>query len=253
MRTPFVPPGFRHLEGDINSGFVITEPRGNEFTFISSDDVTANGTLDGITFNEQLGRRPFSGEKFGDREYHETIDKAVIESAKKYGGFYIARYQIALTDFIGFSIKGMEHRTDISWYDAVEYAKRMRLPESVESHLVYGAEYDTTLQWLIDRGHKTFEEICKDSKKWGNYSDNKYSKLRVEVNGSNEEYKAGNVYDIAGNLQEWTMEQCGEYSRVFRGGVYHDYGAYRPASYRFEIYPDHESFNIGCRSALIIR
>ena len=89
--------------------------------------------------------------------------------------------------------------------------------------MVTGAEYDTVLQWLLQSGAKTLEEVTVDSRSWGNYS------ITREKTGSNENYVANRIYDLAGNNLEWTQEKFGEDYSVFRGG---NYGINAPVSHR---------------------
>lgn len=64
----------------------------------------------------------------------------------------------------------------------------------------WGINYDTTLQWLIDSGCKTEEEVTQDSTSWGNYSNDTFSQgADGSTTGLWEEAKANNIYDLAGN------------------------------------------------------
>jgi len=51
--------------------------------------------------------------------------------------------------------------------------------------------------------------------------------------GSNDNYKVKNIYDMAGNVREWTMEAYDKYYRVIRGGYYSNNATYLPASSRY--------------------
>ena len=76
------------------------------------------------------------------------------------------------------------------------------------------------------------EEVIDDSKSWGNYRNatftytnssggtstkNEGSGIRIPT-GSTEYTKANNIYDLAGNVYDWTMEANTTSYRVFRGG-----------------------------------
>ena len=52
--------------------------------------------------------------------------------------------------------------------------------------------------------------------------------------GTSEKNKVMNIYDIAGNVWEWTLEETSDTSNpcAHRGGCFLDTGSYRPAAYR---------------------
>ena len=60
-----------------------------------------------------------------------------------------------------------------------------------------------------------------------------------------------NIYDMAGNVYEWTMESCNTSNRAIRGGYYGDTGSYYPASYRPDV-PSFSLSSIGFRVALYL-
>jgi len=97
----------------------------------------------------------------------------------------------------------------------------------VDSHLMYDTEYDRALQWLIDTGNKTMDDIVTDSTDWGNYDNSDFPGALVGYSGlintgSTEYTKANNIYDLAGNLFEWTQSNA-------RGGSYNRDGDSFPA------------------------
>ena len=51
------------------------------------------------------------------------------------------------------------------------------------------------------------------------------------------QYTVRNIYDLAGNVYEWTMEKYGSDYRVMRGGFYDISGSDYPASIRDYNYP----------------
>jgi len=64
------------------------------------------------------------------------------------------------------------------------------------------------------------------------------------------EYKIKNIYDLAGNVEEWTMETFGTTYKVARGGKS---GSNEPIYYRQENQVDTKSGTIGFRIALYIK
>ena len=106
----------------------------------------------------------------------------------------------------------------ISQTDALSNAKNMYTSSEFTSSLLTGAAWDRTLSWLEETGEVTLEEIIVDSKSWGNYNDDSFSGTTSLINtGSMTQTEANNIYDIAGNLSEWTTEAYNTVLRVDRG------------------------------------
>ena len=81
---------------------------------------------------------------------------------------------------------------------------------------------DRTLSWLEETGAVTLEEIIVDSKSWGNYRDDTFSGTTSGTTslintGSMTQTRVNNIYDLAGNLWEWTIEASNAVNSVFRG------------------------------------
>ena len=70
--------------------------------------------------------------------------------------------------------------------------------------------------------------------------------------GTSEKNKVMNIYDVAGNVLEWTLEKTSATSHpcASRGGYYSSTGSSYPAAYRFGITPDFSSVTIGFRVSL---
>lgn len=172
----------------------------------------------------------------------------MIESVEKYGGFYIGRYETGdLNKEQAVVVKG---NTDINyqtWYTMYKKCKELEESNTVRTGMIWGNQYDRTLMWLIESGNKTKEEVIKDSKTWGNYKDATFeytnsSGITATKNegsstsipsGSSEYTKANNIYDLAGNVWDRTMEAYSTGYRVYRGGNFSGNGRYSPASYRY--------------------
>ena len=176
--------------------------------------------------------------------------KAMIESISKYGGFYIGRYELSEAGVQ----KDKATLTNTNWYNLYKKCKELNASDKVETRMIWGCQWDVTMNWLISSGAKTSNEVNKDSSSWGNYKDstenakvtvteedgtttNKYG--RKQNTGYSEYWKANNIYDLAGNCYEWTQEAYSANYRACRGGAYVSYGSSYPASLRSVDYPDY--------------
>ena len=176
--------------------------------------------------------------------------KAMIESISKYGGFYIGRYELSEAGVQ----KDKATLTSTNWYNLYKKCTELKASDKVKTQMIWGCQWDVTMNWLISSGAKTSNEVNKDSRSWGNYSDskenakvtvteedgtttNKYG--RKQNTGYSEYWKANNIYDLAGNCSEWTQEASYTSSRANRGGGYGGNGSSFPVSGRGGFTPDH--------------
>ena len=136
------------------------------------------------------------------------------ESVNKYGGFYIARYEAGSPGNTPVSKKGEYVYNYVDWETSRTLATGLESSNTaVTSQLITGAGWDRTLNWIIETGSKTENEVIADSRNWGNYS-NSIGNAAENSGGSNMNYttgrseywKANNIYDLAGNTDEWTQE-----------------------------------------------
>ena len=142
--------------------------------------------------------------------------------------------------------------------------------------LMFGLQWDLVLKHLEVTGAATEAELKTDSKEWGNYinnttyttnangkyytsstwTDGSYNKTTEEEillsTGANDEFERGGIYDLAGNVYEWTLE-CSYITYipcVSRGSGYSGNGADSPASYRSYGFATGASDSVGFRVSL---
>ena len=211
----------------------------------------------------------------GAKTTHEFLNQLekefnnMVASVEKYGGFYIGRYETGnINQDTPVIQKGNTNISSQTWYNMYKRCKNIKgANTNVETGMIWGNQWDRTLMWLIETGSKTKEQIADDSTSWGNYynatfeyvnssgstaTKNEGSSTRIPT-GSAEYTKANNIYDLAGNVRDWTMEASSTVYRVYRGGIYYNNGDYDPADYRNYYYPTGSSSDYGCRSALYIK
>ena len=153
----------------------------------------------------------------------------MISSVEKYKGFYIGRYETSnfkeneVTN--AKVIKGQTSINTTDWYCMYQSSKNIIQGNSeVNSGMIWSCQYDRILQWLVESGDKTYAELA-DSTTWGNHLDSVGEAQTgcgsYQPTGSNEAWKANNIYDLAGNVYEWTMtkeDYRGTQARIKRGG-----------------------------------
>lgn len=257
--NPPIPEGYVHICGEWNHGFVIQKLLdGSQFVWVPVGSLEANGTLDGRTFVEKLGRRNYRNDLFSETEFHEPLTEDFmmqLQSVKKYGGFYISRYPISKNKENGRpqSVKGEKPWTNITVEDAKRVAEIWERSDIVTSHLTYGAEYDSVLEWFIKSKAKTRKDIMRDSTKWGMYWNSTKSPRKVIETGSLEVASVNNICDMAGNIEELTQEQNATSFCVIRGGSYCNKGNEYPVSIRLFDYSNSSRSTTGFRIVLSIK
>ena len=170
----------------------------------------------------------------------------MIASISKYGGFYIGRYELSEAGVQ----KDKETLTNTNWYNLYKKCKELNASDKVETRMIWGCQWDVTMNWLISSGAKTSNEVNTDSSSWGNYKETSVKaddgKTELKASGTKEKLNTGkttftmanNIYDLAGNCFEWTQEANNTDSRACRGGDYFgSFGSSKPASSRFGDYP----------------
>ena len=166
-----------------------------------------------------------------EQSYYETI-----KSIKKYGGFYIGRYETGILENEAVIRRMNENLTEQNWAQMYQKTKKIKgEKDNVKTSMIWNTLWDYTIEWLVNTESKSYETICS-SDSWGNYMNSSFSyytdieanmdkkekgssKSKVIPSGSADYTKANNIYDMAGNVNELTLGGYSHYF-VFRGGCY---------------------------------
>ena len=265
-----LPSGFYYVDGDYDTGLVISDKQGdtmsasgvemgNQFVWIpvaSVADLTrtlfdSNGQpttgLDTDDYTE-----PYAGGYSTEASEYTTMRTQVL----KYGGFYIGRFEagvnsttlrtgtttaqtvvckkgVAPYNYLPWG-KAMNDASEVSGKSGAVYlAKSMySSSNSVTSTLTYGCQWDAMCRYIGDSQRTTPK---KDN---------------IELTGSVASDVSKNIYDLAGNCWEWTMEAYSTYYRILRGG---DYDLSRSVSGRSYGDPTRSSVSNSFRPTLYIK
>ena len=179
------------------------------------------------------------------------------------GGTYTTTAQKNKKEYIPVSKKGVQAWNCISQTNAKAVSQKI-VPG--KSYLINGAAWDV----MIKKINTATGKSITNSTDWGNYyntKSEKYSKIntlyakhdynsnsgwtiattyqkglvkdiapggsgtRLELaTGASDDFKAYNLYDVAGNMWEWTTEQSTDNHAVIRGGSFINDGSDVPAS-----------------------
>ena len=175
--------------------------------------------------------------------------KEMIESIRKYGGFYIGRYELSEAGVK----KNQPTLTNTNWYNLYKKCKSLNASEKVKTEMIWGCQWDVTCNFIANKGDK--KDITNASS-WGNYfTSTGNAKVVVTENGTetkkygsrqntgySEYWKANNIYDFAGNCMESTQETNSTSYRVSRGGYYGDFGSSYAAFNCGYPYDDNDSY-----------
>jgi len=203
---PYIPEGFKHLEGTVVEGYVIVDQNQNEFVWVPVP-------------SGQLSSDNIQNTKYNDRS---TVANELQNSVAKYKGFYIGRYEGSQATLqstnksVLLTRKGMIPWTNIDYETASRVASEMYKDlkyKDVKTSLMSGFAWYTTLSWIDQR-----VPLFSSSTDRGNYSG------QVYPTGTFKSDFVNNIWDLAGNVREWTTEQyvqtdtSQEDQRVLRGG-----------------------------------
>ena len=252
---------------------------GNQFVWVPVTDMNKfvrqvgyyNGALDSGLSNFGEANGIGVNNKLNESIKTQTEAKSMYRSVESNGGFYIGRYETSQGEngkaevkkdrapWVGISWSNSDS-IEIDEGGAVEAARTMygntRTKYGVTSTLCYGVQWDATLNFIdpnyITKANQDKKPNCAidsyivDSTGKGNYDSG--GKINT---GLKESYSIKNIYDMAGNVLEWTMETYESYDRVIRGGYYYTSGILFPSSIRASS-GAYTSSDIGSRITLYV-
>ena len=211
----------------------------------------------------------YSEEQYGfaTTEEYNNHKNTMLKSVYENGGFYIGKYE-AGTETLRTSVSAnlttpviKEGAYPYNWITskkAQEKSKELATGEKISS-LMFGIQWDLVLKHIENKHGKSWSEIKDNSTTWGNYQDatfeiakgkystgygntftpveGKYTKPSnssvILTTGATERNSVLNIYDLAGNLREWTLARSIDTTNgpnVERGGCFFDNDLH-PASF----------------------
>ena len=253
-------------ENIVNKGLVISDSRGNEYVWISC-------TVDSSSNKLQYKRTEWGVEKDGtdnsraikdeltlkdidvtysktdtDNGINEEISKEIVaqinaekESIKKYGGYYIGRYEVGKDNKTAVIKAEQEPYVNIKWSKAYELAKGIGGGEGATTYLCSSYSWDTAINFIQNTTGKNYAtSIIGFNGNWKSQEVKDSSGKVIKPVNTAQRLNTGlttalcNIYDMGGNVGEFTTELNPGTSEtvVLRGGDYSPNTS--PAGYRWD-------------------
>ena len=271
-------------ENIVNKGLVISDSRGNEYVWISC-------TVDSSSNKLQYKRTEWGVEKDGtdnsraikdeltlkdidvtysktdtDNGINEEISKEIVaqinaekESIKKYGGYYIGRYEVGKDNKTAVIKAEQEPYVNIKWSKAYELAKGIGGGEGATTYLCSSYSWDTAINFIQNTTGKNYAtSIIGFNGNWKSQEVKDSSGKVIKPVNTAQRLNTGlttalcNIYDMGGNVGEFTTElnPCMSETVVLRGGYYIYNG---PAGYRWDHGSGYAGSHCGFRATLFLK
>ena len=252
-------------ENIVNKGLVVSDSRGNEYVWISC-------TVDSSSNKLQYKRTEWGVEKDGtdnsraikdeltlkdidvtysktdtDNGINEEISKEIVaqinaekESIKKYGGYYIGRYEVGKDNKTAVIKAEQEPYVNIKWSKAYELAKGIGGGEGATTYLCSSYSWDTAINFIQNTTGKNYAtSIIGFNGNWKSQEVKDSSGKVIKPVNTAQRLNTGlttalcNIYDMGGNVGEFTTELNPGTSEtvVLRGGFNYGNG---PAGSRWD-------------------
>ena len=271
-------------ENIVNKGLVISDSRGNEYVWISC-------TVDSSSNKLQYKRTEWGVEKDGtdnsraikdeltlkdidvtysktdtDNGINEEISKEIVaqinaekESIKKYGGYYIGRYEVGKDNKTAVIKAEQEPYVNIKWSKAYELAKGIGGGEGATTYLCSSYSWDTAINFIQNTTGKNYAtSIIGFNGNWKSQEVKDSSGKVIKPVNTAQRLNTGlttalcNIYDMGGNVGEFTTELNPGMSEtvVLRGGYYN---VVNPAGYRWDYVSGCAGSFYGFRATLFLK
>ena len=219
---------------------------------------------------------------FADQAAYNREKQKMVRSIYDNGGFWISRYEIG-TDNAAEAVAAntatvTKAESKPNLYPIVNktqpQAQQIVKTIDNDASLMFGVQWDLVLKFLETKGMQP-TDLTTNSASWGNYRDAIFTPERGKYNtlfGTAENWqeatgvqhsniawcittgaanyaKKMNIYDLAGNVKEWTLESTGGSSVASRGGTGGDSGV-TPVGSRSNSSVSEYNGNTGIRAAM---
>ena len=247
------------------AGLSIEKFTEDEYSAIETDLHTyTNDYRNGTSYKDEYYSDAATG--LTSEQYTELKQK-MLKSVYQNGGFYGGKYETGIEETPKTFGDELTKPTEIPVikqnaypYNYVTCSQAQTLANNMESgkytsSLMFGVQWDLVLKYLEKKGTAQ-ADLNENSTKWGNYSNNLWNITNVDSKyytsskwtsgaygtktsnsiillstGASETFCKQGIYDLAGNVWEWTLEKTSDSSGpcVPRGGSCGDAGSYVPA------------------------
>ena len=193
--------------------------------------------------------------------------KEMIEAVESKGGFWIGRYETSSmsTDSSDSNtvkvVKGSTNGiNNVNWYRMYAQQKKyksLKLTNSANtrSSMIWGSQWSQILIWMKDEPNTSGGYYITNSVGMANFGisgvDDGYSDTsNPAATGC---FEVRNIYDLAGNIRDWTLEANSNTDRVLFGGTYSTTSSDNArADSRSNSTPGYADSNYGSRSTLYV-
>ena len=247
----------------VQGGIVIEDKEGNQFVWVP------------VATIEDYKKTWYKGEQ-SLSYYSEALPEDEKTSVKTYKGFYIGRYESG--DKESTEAKTLRSSNDVTKtvtikanqapYNYVTRTQAVSLAEGFSTKQGYKAKTKLVSSYAWDTTIAFLQKVNSDygsSSEEGNYKNITFSYTDItgasqtKANGSEVLVPTGqttpvcNIYDMGGNVWEWTTESCSDtdYPYAGRGGFYNNNFANFPAGMR-DFFSGNALDGIGFRLALFM-
>ena len=213
-------------------------------------------------------------------EYTELKNK-MLKSVYLNGGFYVGRYEAGIDTTTGTNRTSNTDKNSgtktsslmfgVQWdlvlaFMSKDTAKITSTDVLIKNSTTIGNYYNSTFQlsqtgqYAVYSNYSLYQTWKPSTTSTTNFVDSSRNKIAqssdgngiLVTTGTSETNKVMNIYDIAGNVYEWTLELTSSdgYPCASRGGIYYSTGSSSPVAYRSSFSTDDSTSTVGFRVSL---
>ena len=278
-----VPAGFKVVNTDdltVGKGIVVEDSKGNQYVWIPCTtedsksqlqfkrtewDVEIDGADNSRASKDELTLT--CPENYSDNGLTYAVVNEIVaqvktekDSVRRNGGYYIGRYEVGDENGTAVIKADKTPMSNIIWSTAYSKAKGIGGGPGATTYLCSSYAWDTAINFIQNNGFPNYARAREDSynENWvdKNVKDSKGNIIKTANKA--ERFPTGkttpkcNIYDMGGNVSEFTTEVMPSTSEpvVIRGGIYYDYG---PVGRRCDGTTSYAYSDYGLRATLFLK